>query len=221
MDHDADDVLGQDAAVDVDEPQIAGDPPEEIRNDDGMDEDEAVGVLTRCVTFSTPGSVPAACLPTRRESGRQDAGKPQGPSGPIGMGGDTAAAARQNADEAAEMETDDRQEADEDAMNTDFVGNFDVADSLGRFEPSFDDEVSTLLLNQLGSVGRSHRRESCSAARRLVTEVYSPPRITKLIRESRMRHVMPGYALDLQQWTQPMVCRGTSASGRRGSEPGR
>ena len=53
------------------------------------------------------------------------------------------------------------------------------------------------MLDQLGSVGRSHRRASCSAARRLVTEVYSPPRITKLIRESRMRHVMPGYALDL------------------------
>ena len=54
MDHDADDVLGQEAAVDVDEPQIAGDPPEEIRNDDGMDEDEAVGLLTRCVTFAPP-----------------------------------------------------------------------------------------------------------------------------------------------------------------------
>ena len=38
------------------------------------------------VPFFTPGSVPAACLPTRRESGRQDVGKPQGPSGPIGMG---------------------------------------------------------------------------------------------------------------------------------------
>ena len=51
----------------------------------------ADGVLTSGVPFFTPGSVPAACLPTRRESGRQDAGKPQGPSGPIGMGEDTAA----------------------------------------------------------------------------------------------------------------------------------
>jgi hypothetical protein len=43
MDHDADDELGQEAAVNVDEPQVAGDPPDdEIRDDDGMDEDETV-----------------------------------------------------------------------------------------------------------------------------------------------------------------------------------
>ena len=30
-----------------------------------------------------------------------------------------------------------------------------------------------------------------------MSEIYSPPRVTKLIAESRMRHVMPGYALDL------------------------
>ena len=93
------------------------------------------------------------------------------------------------------MEVDDEQAMSETDMG--FVGNFTVADNLGRLEPSFDDEVSAMLLNQLGSAGRSHRRESCAAARRIVTEVYSPPRITKLIRESRMRHVMPGYALDL------------------------
>ena len=149
------------------------------------------------VPFSIPDAESAGHVPTQEGRTARVQTKSQGPSGLIGADRDTAAAARQNADAAAEMETDDRQEADEDAMNTDFVGNFDVADSLGRLEPSFDDEVSTLLLNQLGSVGRSHRRESCSAARRLVTEVYSPPRITKLIRESRMRHVMPGYALDL------------------------
>ena len=33
------------------------------------------------VPFSTPGSVPAACPPTRQDSGRRDAGKLQGPSG--------------------------------------------------------------------------------------------------------------------------------------------
>ena len=77
------------------------------------------------------------------------------------------------------------------------IRDLDVSDSLGRPGPSFDDEVSTLLPNQLGSVGRSHRGESCAAARRLVTEVFSPPRMTKLIRDSLMRHVMPGYALDL------------------------
>jgi hypothetical protein len=93
------------------------------------------------------------------------------------------------------MEVDDGKAMSETDMG--FIGNFAVADSLGRLEPSFDDEVSTLLLDQLGSVGRSHRRESCSVAKRLVTQAYSPPRITKLIRESRMRHVVSGYGLDL------------------------
>ena len=95
------------------------------------------------------------------------------------------------------------------------VGNFTVADRIGRLEPSFGDEVSALLLNQLGSVGRSHRRESRAAARRLVTEVYSPPRITKLIRESRMRHLTLGYALDLTT-ANP----GISVYDERGSVPG-
>jgi hypothetical protein len=49
----------------------------------------------------------------------------------------------------------------------------------------------------MGSTGRSYRREGCSAARRIVSEVYSPPRITKMIRDSRNRHMLPGYALDL------------------------
>ena len=31
-------------------------------------------------------------------------------------------------------------------MNTDFVGNFSVTNGLGRLEPTFDDEVSALLL---------------------------------------------------------------------------
>ena len=79
---------------------------------------------------------------------------------------------------------------------TDFIGNFSVAHDLGKLEPTFDDEVSNLLLSQMGG-GRSYKREGCQAARRIVTEVYSPPRITKLIRDSKSRHVMPGYALDL------------------------
>ena len=82
-------------------------------------------------------------------------------------------------------------------MDAGFIGNFMVADKLGSLEPSFDDVISSLLLSQMGSCGRSYKRESSTAARRIVSEVYSPPRITKMIMESRMRHVMPGYALVL------------------------
>ena len=62
----------------------------------------------------------------------------------------------------------------EDEENIGFVCNFDAANGLGTLEPDFDDEVSALLLSQMGSTGRSYRRESCQAARRIVTEVYSP-----------------------------------------------
>ena len=40
-------------------------------------------------------------------------------------------------------------------MNTDLVGNFSVANGLGRMAPTFDDEVSALLLGQMGGTGRS------------------------------------------------------------------
>ena len=91
----------------------------------------------------------------------------------------------------------DKHDHDGDDMDMGFVGSFEVEDRLGRLEPNFDDEVSALLLNQMGSAGRSYKRERSQAARKIVSEVYSPPRVTKLIREARMRHVMPGYALDL------------------------
>ena len=66
------------------------------------------------------------------------------------------------------MDVDVEMNSDE---NIDFVGNFAVAQGLGKLEPNFDDEVSVLLLNQMGGTGRSFRRESCQAARRIVTEV--------------------------------------------------
>ena len=108
--------------------------------------------------------------------GRATASESVDPAGrPGNTGSNAMTVARQIAEESAvpsddpmeDMEVDDDRAAPEADMG--FDGNFDVADRLGRLEPSFDDEVSTLLLNQLGSVGRSHRRESCSAARRLVT----------------------------------------------------
>ena len=40
----------------------------------------------------------------------------------------------------------------------DFVVNFGVAHDLGKFEPTFDDEVSNLLLSQMGSE-RNYKRE--------------------------------------------------------------
>ena len=143
------------------------------------------------VALSTPGSVPAACLPTPQEGGRQDAGKLQSPGLRATVneaGGHTAATARQNADEHNEMETDDRQEANENDMDMGF---------LGSLEPSVNDVISDLLLQQLGSCGKSYQRERRSAGRRIISEMYSPPRVTEELRKMKHKHLLPGFALDL------------------------
>ena len=82
-------------------------------------------------------------------------------------------------------------------VEMDFVGSLEVQDSLGKLEPTFDDEVSELLLQQLGHARRGQRRDAKRAGRRIVSEVYSPPRVTKLMREMRTRYAAPGFAFDL------------------------
>ncbi len=68
---------------------------------------------------------------------------------------------------------------------------------LGSPEPARDDFISGMILSQLGSVGRSYKRESRRTFKHLVSEIYSPPRVTKLLKESRYKYLMPGLALDL------------------------
>ena len=64
-------------------------------------------------------------------------------------------------------------------------------------EPTQNDEIAEMLLMQLGA-GRSYARERRRAVQRFtVSEVYSPPRITKEIREGKWKHLVPGFALDL------------------------
>ncbi len=68
---------------------------------------------------------------------------------------------------------------------------------LGSLEPEIGDVVSDMILQQLGSQGRKYRRESRSAYKALVSEIYSPPRVTQEIRQQRHRHLLPGFAFDL------------------------
>ena len=82
----------------------------------------------------------------------------------------------------------------------DFVGSLahDVhCCHLGSLAPSFDDEVSDILLGQMGCTARGYQREGRAAARRIVSEVYSPPRVTELLRKLKHRHLTPGFAFDL------------------------
>ena len=59
-----------------------------------------------------------------------------------------------------------------------------------------DDEVAQLLITQLGG-GRSYARERRTAHRRVVSEIFSPPRLTGYLSRFPSKHLAPGVALDL------------------------
>ena len=62
---------------------------------------------------------------------------------------------------------------------------------------SDQDCISELLLDQLGSSGRSYTREAQRAGRKIISEMYSPPRVTKELKKMGHKHLVPGFALDL------------------------
>ena len=68
---------------------------------------------------------------------------------------------------------------------------------LGSLEPTAEDFVSDLLLQQLGSSGRRYRREQRACCRRVVSEMYSLPRVTAGLMRMKHQHLLPGFALDL------------------------
>ena len=59
-----------------------------------------------------------------------------------------------------------------------------------------DDEIMSLMMN-LGTASRNYKREGCSARRRMVSEIYSPPRVTRAISSMPSLRLVPGFALDL------------------------
>jgi molybdopterin-biosynthesis enzyme MoeA-like protein len=82
--------------------------------------------------------------------------------------------------------------------------NQDVAMGfIGSLGPTADDVASEMILMAMGSCGKSRLRETRSACRRLgkamVSEMYSPPRVTAELKRSQhlYRHLIPGFALDL------------------------
>ena len=68
---------------------------------------------------------------------------------------------------------------------------------LGSLQPSTGDEVSRLMLQELGSVGRDYKRERRGAFKRIVSEVYSPPRVTAEITRMKNQEMLPGFAFDV------------------------
>ena len=81
---------------------------------------------------------------------------------------------------------DDRANDDE-AMEMGFIGSL---------EPEVGDVVAELMLSQLGGSKR-RIKDARRGYKHLVSEIYSPPRVTAEIRKSRTRHLLPGFALDL------------------------
>ena len=59
-----------------------------------------------------------------------------------------------------------------------------------------EDEYLNLIMN-LGADPRSYRREKKRAFRNIVSEIYSPPRVTDMIRKVANGKLLPGFALDL------------------------
>ena len=60
-----------------------------------------------------------------------------------------------------------------------------------------DDPDCQLMIMSLGAEVGPHRRERRTAARRMVSEVYSPPRVTRAISAMPSCGLVPGFALDL------------------------
>jgi hypothetical protein len=79
------------------------------------------------------------------------------------------------------------------------VDNGESMGYIGSLEPSLEDTVSELLLQQLGSYGRSYRREARASCTRILSEIYSPPRVTAELKrdKKKFKHILPGFALDL------------------------
>ena len=88
-------------------------------------------------------------------------------------------------------------------VSMDFVGTTEPCGDLGNFEPELDDDVSQRLLPWMGSsrpqLRRRQRRQrhNPTTAKAIVSEIDSPPGVTKLISELRPRHLLQGLAFDL------------------------
>ena len=96
-----------------------------------------------------------------------------------------------NQDEIIENDVSDG-DADMDAVNED-----ESEEEVGIVHEDIEDEISAILLAQMGQSGRSYQRERAKSCRRPVSEIYSPPRGTKELKRSRYRKLAPGFALDL------------------------
>ena len=82
----------------------------------------------------------------------------------------------------------------EDSDMRDIVGLFDVSE---RGEARSRVEGLCVAIHALGGDGQAYRRDRASAARKIVSEIYSAPRVTAAARRLPKYGMMPGLALDI------------------------
>ena len=128
----------------------------------------------------------------------------QTPDGVRGSMGDPADEVPTETPVEEELVIQSDMEADEGEANPgqgdvemEFIGNCEGLGDLGSLEPSVDDVISSLFLQELGSSAGKYRRETRRGMKAIVSEIYSPPRVTQMIAKGRYRHVLPGVALDI------------------------
>ena len=60
-----------------------------------------------------------------------------------------------------------------------------------------DDMDMSIMLIQLGAPAKAYQRERSKAYNRIVSEIYSPPRVTRMVESMPELKLIPGMALDL------------------------
>ena len=86
----------------------------------------------------------------------------------------------------------------DDTMDDDAPQSEDVnMGYIGCLSPEVDEFASELILMAVGASGGSYGRETRSACRRIVSEVYAPPRVTAELRRRKHPYLAPGFAFDI------------------------
>ena len=96
-----------------------------------------------------------------------------------------------------------------------------IQESQQHIQQLEDREASDVVqvLAMLGADPRSYRREHKQAVRRVVSEVYSPPRVTEMLKGMSNHGLTPGLALDITTTDPQMANPGISPSRANGREP--
>ena len=142
---------------------------------------------------TTPGNEPAVGLSTRARARRQAAEKLQGPRG-------LSEARTVTKSAAVSAGSHVRQSVEElTAMTNDLDPLLNVVGGDDRIKQQLmKDEAEILkLVRGLGGCRRAYQKERAKSMNAIVSEIYSPPRVTQALKMLPSMGLIPGFALDL------------------------